>query len=162
MTILLNIFYSFVIIYFILFAVFWSDCRHNAIIMLLKHSRKAIIYLGLWHNWGVFSSPWLSNKKLLLEVEYNDGEKEVIDLFDSETMIFLNRKSDTFDEKYTESLLVLSKSRANFVYYVKNYIEKIENKKIKRIEFIEENKEIKLWNSSAGAGSFFALSSHSL
>lgn len=162
MLVISKIFCSFLIVYFIFFSVFWADCKHTAILCLLKYSRKAIVYLGLWHTWAVFSNPWKANRTLLLDVEYDTGEKEIFNLFDCENMIFFDRKSDTFDEKYAESLFLCKQVRSNFVYYIKSYIEKSENKKIKKIEFVEENKEIKLWNPNAGSSNFIGLSSHKL
>jgi hypothetical protein len=154
-----KIFYSFLIAYFILFAVFWSNCRNRVILSLLKYLKKPILYLGFWHRWSVFSRPWTANMNLILNIEYDDEKKQSINLFESENMIFFNRKSNTFDEKFTENLLKI-KPRTNFVYYLKKHIEKNNNKKIKKIEFVKENKEIKLWDSNPGVSNFIVLSSH--
>lgn len=93
--------------------------------------------------------PWMDNRNLLLNIEYSDGQKELINLFDCKTKIFLNRKLNTYDEKYAENMIIDIRARTNFVYYIKNKIElENKNKKIKKIEFIEDVEKIKLWDSN--------------
>jgi hypothetical protein len=143
--IILNIICSFLIIYFILFALFWSECKHTKIFRVI---RKEIYHLGFDHSWAVFSIPIKRNQNLLLSIEYEDEKRELINLLDCRTMLFLNRKLNTFDEKYAESLISNIRSRTNFIYYVKSNIEKNKNKKIKKILFLEEMEHIKVWDSN--------------
>jgi hypothetical protein len=140
--------------------VFWCDCKHAIVSGLLRPSKRAIMYMGLWHTWSLFSSPFTNNKKMFLDVEYEDGKKELINLFDYESMKFFNRAANSFDVKYAENLSCLIEVRTNFVYYLKNYIEKYENKKIKKIEFICEFKKIELWGPNLNCSNFCTLSSH--
>lgn len=144
-----------------MFAVFWDGCKHKALTRLLVLAKPIIVYIGLWHTWAVFSNPLKVNRKLLLDIEYDNGEKEMMNLFDYEDMQFFDRKANTFDTKYVESLFKFIQIRTNFAYYIKNYIdEKNENKKVKNIKFIGEFKEIKLWGPCLDPSNFVVLSSH--
>lgn len=154
----LNVFYTFLFCYFILFAIFWSEFKYTK---MFRGSRKLIQYLSLDHSWAVFSTPWKSNINLLLNVEYDDEEKELVELFNCEKMIFLDRKSNSFDKKYIECMIMNIKLRTIFADYIKNNFEKNRRKKIKKIEFLEESKEIKLWSYNVNPNpSILKLSSH--
>jgi len=152
-----NIFYFFFIIYFAFFIVFWTGFKFTK---MFRGSRKVFNYFWLNHSWAVFSDPYKVNRNLLLDIEYDDGKKELINLFDCENFIFLNRKSNDFDKKYTDNMMNCLKLRVIFAYYIKNNIEKHKNKKIKQINFIEENKKIKLWELNLDPATFVTLSSH--
>jgi len=145
MTIFINTIYSFLIIYFAFFILFWTGFKFTK---MFRGSRKIVNYLCLNHSWAFFSNPHRTNKNLLLNIEYYDGEKELINLFDCENMIFINRKANTFDKKYASNMTHYLQLRTIFVYYIKKNIEKNKNKKIKKIEFLEKSKKIKLWESN--------------
>lgn len=157
MIIVFKIFYIFLIIYFIYFIVFWTGFKFT---IMFRGSRKIVNYLCLSHSWAVFSDPYKVNKSLLLTIEYDDGKKELINLFDCENFIFLNRKANSFDRRYVSDLPHLLELRTIFAYYIKNNIEKEKNKKIKKIEFIEKIKKIKLWESNFDPAVFVKISSH--
>lgn len=139
-------------IFFIFFILFWAEFKHT---IIFRGSRKIIYYLCLNHSWAMFSVPLLSNKDLLLNIEYCDEKKELINLFNCDNMMFLDRKSNTFDKKYAENIMFNLKLRTIFIYYVKKYIEKNKNKKIKKIDFIEKKERIKLWNPNFDGSSVF-------
>jgi hypothetical protein len=144
MIIFLNILYSFFIVYFIFFIIFWSDFKRTKI---FRGSREIFDYLCLDHRWTVFAVPSKSDVSLILSIEYYDGKKELINLFDCENMTFLSRKINAFDAKYIENIIIFLRTRTIFIYYIKNYIEeKNKNKKVKKIEFIKKIKEINLWD----------------
>jgi hypothetical protein len=128
---------------------------------MFRGSRKIFGYLCLDHRWAVFAVPSESNISLLLNVEYDDGKKELINLVDYENMTFLNRKLNSFDIKYAENIMSYLKTRTIFICYIKNCFEKNKNKKIKKIEFIKKMKEIKLWDSNFDSDAIFVkVSSH--
>lgn len=153
---LFNIFYYFFIVYFLFFILLWTGFKFTKI---FRGSRKIINYLCLNHSWAVFSDPHKFNKNLLLNIEYYDGQNELINLFDCENFMFMNRKSNSFDKKYANNMMHLQ-LRTIFVYYIKDNIEKNNNKKIKKIDFIEENKKIKLWESNFEPYIRVKISSH--
>ena len=127
---------------------------------MFRGSRKIVNYLCLNHSWAFFSDPYKVNKSLSLDIEYHDGKKELINLFDCENMMFINRKANTFDKKYASNMMHYLELRTIFAYYIKNNIEKNKNKKIKKIKFIEENKKIKLWELNFDPAISIKLSSH--
>jgi hypothetical protein len=129
---------------------------------ILNFTVKPCVYFGFAHSWSVFANPWQNNKNLLMNIEYDNDEKETINLFNYETMLFIDRKSNTYDEKYVENLLSCTEARVDFAHYIKDFIEQTENKKVKKIDLIEEFKEIKLWDSSDSPSNFILLSSHNL
>lgn len=143
--IILEIIYGFLIIYSAFFIVFWTGFKFTKV---FRGSREIVEYLCLNHSWVVFSDPYKINTSILINIEYYDGEKELIKLFDCENMKFLNRKSNTYDKKYANNMMHCLKLRTIFIYQIKNKIEQDKNKKIKKIEYIEENKKIKLWESN--------------
>lgn len=151
-----NIFYGLFIAYFIFFVLFWTGFKFTKI---FRGSRKIINYLCLNHSWAVFSDPHKVNKNLLLNIEYYDGQNELINLFNCENFMFMNRKSNSFDKKYANNMMHYLQLRTIFVYYIKDSIEK-NNKKIKKIDFIEENKKIKLWESNFEPYIHIKISSH--
>lgn len=142
--IILEIIYGFLIIYSAFFILFWTGFKFTKI---FRGSRKIIEYLCLNHTWAVFSDPYKINQSFSLNIEYCDGKKEYINLFDCENMKFMNRKANSFDKKYANNIMNCLQARTIFVYNMKNKIEQ-EDKEIKKIDYIVEIKEIKLWQSN--------------
>lgn len=110
-------------------------------------------YLGLWHSWAMFSSPFTYNYNIYAKIVYDDETTEILDIFDGSKRKFMNSiKTDVFKEKMMENIL-LEEHEGGIRNGLCNYLYGRYNKKpIKEVVLLKEITYIENFDSESPGG----------
>lgn len=140
----MKVFYSLCILVFLFYSIFWFNCKHTIVVLILDKVRWIFWYTGLWHAWNMFSTPYHNNKTIFMRVKYENGEEDHSILYDPEVGDFLGQKITHYEAKFLDSFCLdtnNSNIRKFFSDYLVNILSK-ENNKVKEIEYTIEYEDI--------------------
>lgn len=135
------ILFTICIFIFLFYSIFWVNPPHYIVAVMMDKVRFIFWYLGLWHSWNMFSTPYHQNKKVNAKIEYVDGTIIEKIIFDPNNCMFMDRLAGHYDIRFMD---YFCNDRQNNEIQKKlgDYIDGIFSKqdnKIKQIEFIVES-----------------------
>lgn len=125
---------------------FWSISNTFHVDQVLKNYLGDFVrYVGLWHIWNMYTSPYKFNHSLLAKVTFDNGQVNVIQVWDPDVELpFLETTKYSRLRKLVENILTEDSNfgiRKFFSYFL--YLEYSQkNKKIVEVELIEESEAI--------------------
>jgi hypothetical protein len=100
--VLINIF----LILYLFVATFWNIKNQFYIDDIIKQKISYMVrYLGLWHSWIMYTSPYKSNHSIFAKLKFNSGTEKVIVIWDNDTATFLETVKYCRLKKLSENIL---------------------------------------------------------